>query len=298
MPGDFPAHTITAFQSTLNHRFIELFHERWKGDAVEPDVKKRPRRRVVLPVGLLLVVDEENGGDATAQELVKRFNLLHVESQNAIDFYFLGWEWRWEGNRSKGIQFNPEYLRLCRDALRTAGVKTSGGNAELILVDAVFEGTLGPYGEDRSQGIFYPSGIALNFKEAIYVNMSKSRDEKEIPSVGDFLQSIIQAAKDVTDAGRSGGWGCVCNQRQAWIGHGSAVLSGLYFGQVGKNNWGQKAGCCDHPKYRPRSRPQFTRASGIEPNGQLNRLNRARAAVPSLIVSKPHLYRGTASPSP
>jgi hypothetical protein len=203
MPGDFPAHTITAFQSTLNHRFIELFHERWKGDAVEPDVKKRPRRRVVLPVGLLLVVDEENGGDATAQELVKRFNLLHVESQNAIDFYFLGWEWRWEGDRSKGIQFNPEYLRLCRDALRTAGVKTSGGNAELILVDAVFEGTLGPYGEDRSQGIFYPSGIALNFKEAIYVNISKSRDEKEIPSVGDFLQSIIQAAKDVTDAGRN-----------------------------------------------------------------------------------------------
>lgn len=44
-----------------------------------------------LPVGLCLVLDEKNGGDATAQELVKRLALLDEESGNIVDFYYLGW---------------------------------------------------------------------------------------------------------------------------------------------------------------------------------------------------------------
>jgi hypothetical protein len=45
----------------------------------------------VMQVGLFLLIDEENGGDATARELCKRFHLLNSESQNVIDFYFLLW---------------------------------------------------------------------------------------------------------------------------------------------------------------------------------------------------------------
>jgi hypothetical protein len=208
MPGDFPSVTITAFQHNLKQRVDVLFYERWKADALEPDIAQRPRRRLIVPVGLLLVVDEENGGDTTAQELVKRFNLLHVESQNAIDFYFLGWEWKLYGDRSKGIRFNPESLHSCRKALKSVGIRTSGSNAELILVDAVFEETLGSYDEDGTRSIRYPSSIELNFKEAMYVNLSKSKDDKNIPSVGDFLQSIITAAEDVREASENSK-GCV-----------------------------------------------------------------------------------------
>src|SRR4029077_8988140 len=114
-------------------------------DVAVPELKDRPRRRLVLPIGLFLVVDEINGGDVTAQELVKRFNLLHIDSENAIDFYFLGWQWNQRGDRSQGINFSPKSLQACRKALNLAGVKTSGSNAELILVDAVIEGTLWAY---------------------------------------------------------------------------------------------------------------------------------------------------------
>jgi hypothetical protein len=144
-------------------------------------------KRFIMPVGLLLVIDEENGGDVTARELIKRFNILDAESQNIIDFYFLGWEWAEYWNRSKGIRFNLNSFQSCRQTFKNAGIDRFGGNADLILVDAHF--TL--------------RGISLNFKKAIHVNLSASVADKEIPSVGEFLQSVIEAAEKVREAASS-----------------------------------------------------------------------------------------------
>jgi hypothetical protein len=140
------------------------------------------QKHFVMPVGLLLVIDAENGGDITAQELVKRFNLLHCGSQNIIDFYFLGWEWVDTAQRSNGIRFNLNSFTSGRDALAAIGVSKFGGNADLILVDAHCDP-------------FVPNGITLNFQEAIYVNLSNSVKEGEISSVGEFLEVIVDAAK-------------------------------------------------------------------------------------------------------
>jgi hypothetical protein len=209
MPGDFVAPSLSVFQRELQRRLKQLFLERWESDAIVTDYKKRPKRRLVLPVGLFLVVDDANGGDITAQELVKRFNILHINSENAIDFYFLGWEWNEQGNRDKGIHFDPQSLQECRKALKLAGVKTSGSNAELILVDAVFEATLHGFYKDGSGGIWSPSEITLNFKSAIYVNLSKSREEENLPPLGDFLQSIIAAAQELVEVGKDPNYGVV-----------------------------------------------------------------------------------------
>jgi len=147
----------------------------------------------VMPCGLFLVIDAANGGDITAQEIVKRFQLIHEESGKAIDFYFLGWEWVKPGVRSEGIEFNLKSFALCREALKGIGIQDFGGNADLILVDAHHR--------------FWPtnggSGISttttLDFRKAIHVNLSSRRAASEIPPVGEFLQTIIRVAEDVRD---------------------------------------------------------------------------------------------------
>src|SRR5436305_508353 len=68
-----------------------------------------------MPIALLLVIDEENGGDSTGKELARRFNLLDRESKSFIDFYFLGWDLRDENDRSRGIAFNLDNYVACRD---------------------------------------------------------------------------------------------------------------------------------------------------------------------------------------
>jgi hypothetical protein len=166
---------IADFRRTLTARLRQLYFENYI---------HAERKSFIMPVGLFLVIDEENGGDVTARELLKRFNLLHAESQNIIDFYFLGWEWMKPWDRSKGIRFNLDSFQSCRDSLKAVGVDKFGGNADLILVDAHF--TL--------------RGISLNFEKAIYVNLSSSAAEKEIPPIGEFLQSIIQAAERVRES--------------------------------------------------------------------------------------------------
>jgi hypothetical protein len=65
----FPADTMIRFKQRLLHRLKELAEESGQTD-------------FILPVGLVLVLDKENGGDATAQELTSRFNLLDFESRN------------------------------------------------------------------------------------------------------------------------------------------------------------------------------------------------------------------------
>jgi hypothetical protein len=133
----------------------------------------------IMPVGLFLVVDAENGGDPTAQEVVRRFNLLDLESRNVIDFYFLGWN----KDYSRGIRFDIRDFLQCRSFLGSRGVRQFGGNADLILVDAVRD----PWN----------NRITLNFPQAIRVDLSASKENKDFPTVGGFLQSIIVVAEQI-----------------------------------------------------------------------------------------------------
>jgi hypothetical protein len=139
----------------------------------------------LMPLGLFLVIDTDNGGDATAAELTRRFKLLDFESKNIVDFYFLGWR---ESYFSEGMQFDLAVFESYRDALRRIGVYKFGGNADLILVDARYSG----------------GDVTLNFEEAVRVDLSASDAEKDFPTLGAFLQSIIDAAEEVRKAGTSG----------------------------------------------------------------------------------------------
>jgi hypothetical protein len=133
---------------------------------------------LVMPVGLFLLVDEANGGDATAQELAARFNLLDAESRNVIDFYFLGWH---KCPREKGICFSLEAFSEFRAALREAGVGRFGGNADLVLVDAALA----------------PGGVSLDFSSAIRVDLSAGAAREDFPTLGGFLQGIVAAADEL-----------------------------------------------------------------------------------------------------
>jgi hypothetical protein len=49
------------------------------------------REAIRLVAGLFLVLDHKNGGDSTSEELIRRFRMLDLISENIIDFYYLGW---------------------------------------------------------------------------------------------------------------------------------------------------------------------------------------------------------------
>jgi hypothetical protein len=157
--------TVSQFKDRLLKRMEELsleFH------------KKAFR----MPVGLFLVVGQKSGGDSTAQEIAKRFKLIDLESQNVIDFYFLGWS----KDPSGTIKFDEEDFTECRRFLEANEIKKFGGNADLILVDAVRH-------EDGS--------VILDFPEAIRIDLSASKAEKGFLTLGSFLESIIETAKAV-----------------------------------------------------------------------------------------------------
>lgn len=170
-----PANDIVDFRRILGDRLASLYMTRYMGTGV---------KSFVMPVGLFLVIDEENGGDATARELCKRFHLLDSESQDVIDFYFLGWQWVKRWDRAAGIRFDLASFESCRRSLKAAGVDRFGGNADLILADAHF-------------GL---RGSSLNFRKAIHVNLASSAAGGEIPPLGEFLQSIIEAAARVRES--------------------------------------------------------------------------------------------------
>ena len=132
----------------------------------------------VMPVGLFLLIDTAHGGDATADEVARRFGLLDFESGKVIDFYFLGWE-RCPGG--EGICFSLPAFESFRTALRQNGITGFGGNADLILVDAR-----------------YHSGrIELDFGHAMRIDLATRAAEKEFATLGAFLQSIVEAAEAV-----------------------------------------------------------------------------------------------------
>jgi hypothetical protein len=160
------------------------------------------RCHVVMPIALCLVIDSRNGGDATARELIDRFNLLCFESGNAIDFYFLGWKSDTGFRNPDRIEFDLDAFARWRSLLSKKGIKTFGGNADLILVDAHFR-WIDDKAKNRQPGQFsepkedFQEGISLDFSQAIHINLSSSKAAKEIPPLGEFLQMIIQAAGEV-----------------------------------------------------------------------------------------------------
>lgn len=180
--------TWSEFQSQLLRRLAMLAGERRSkaGEEEEAD------GHLVMPVGLLLTIDEANGGDVTAQELVRRFDLLHQESGNLVDFYFMGWKWIKAGDRCKGIQFDLAAFNECRQVLNKAGVKKFGGNSDLILVDAHYHSNRRHVGD-----------VSLDFSEAVRINLSSRRADADIPPVGELLQMIIDAAGEVRDSMQS-----------------------------------------------------------------------------------------------
>ncbi len=162
-----PVGAIDLFKQRLVHRLKALAQE-----SGEPSL--------VMPVGLVFAIDKEHGGDATAEELVNRFGLLDFESRNVIDFYFLGWHRSEEGDPHK-IAFDLAAFEGCRQAFRQMGVEQFGGNSDLLLVDAHYED-----GE-----------ASLRFAEAIRIDLSVSSEDKIFPTLGSFLQSIIQTAAEI-----------------------------------------------------------------------------------------------------
>lgn len=198
MPNGSPSgKTFQGFLRTLNGRLHTLAHE------IADGLKPGKDFEFVMPIGMFLVLDKENGGDVTAQELVRRFQLLHAESKNAIDFYFLGWQWIAASDHSKGIKFDLASFTNCRNALAKVGVKSFGGSADLILVDVRYRHRAA---KRDPKGVPTPYGYVeqdFNFPEAIHINLATSRERREIPPIGDLLQSIIAVAEDLREQGGS-----------------------------------------------------------------------------------------------
>lgn len=174
------------------------------------------QQEFAVPVAIFLVVDEKNGGDQTAQEIVKRFGLLDVESRNVIDFFFLGWNKQPDG----ALAFSLEAFSECREALRNAGVTGFGGNADLYVLDAW-------YRQDK---------VDLDFTRAIHLDMAEAAAKGTIERVGSFLQGLMAAAEGVRSAGTAPG---VVFQISDRLGLASAKQSLLDY-LLGK--WGELIG--------------------------------------------------------
>lgn len=192
MPGGFPSGMgFDGFIDTLSRRLSSLSEE------IGGKTERRADYDFIMPIGILLVLDKKNGGDVTATELVRRFHLLHQESDKAIDFYFLGWQWRKISDRSSGIRFDLESFQKCRSALKEIGVKTFGGSTDIILVDVRYRYRAAIQDPEGRPTPFGFSEQDFNFPEAIQINLASSRENQQIPPVGEFLQSIISVAEDL-----------------------------------------------------------------------------------------------------
>jgi hypothetical protein len=162
----YPAGTVGDFKHTLLDRVLTLAQE-GRTD------------RLVLPVALFLVLDEANGGDDTASEIIRRFNFLDVESRNVIDFYFLGWRKRREP--PPPLEFDLGAFAAHRDALKAAGVRMFGGHADLVLVDARYAG----------------GRVDLDFTNALHIDLAAAVTAERVTSAGGFLQGLIDAAEQI-----------------------------------------------------------------------------------------------------
>jgi hypothetical protein len=145
------------------------------------------RDPIRIVAGLFLVLDHKNGGDSTSEELIRRFRMLDLTSENIIDFYYLGWSEYSGGlyDPKQELEFCLPDFQACRRTLKKDyGVSDFGGYADLILVDA-----------ERDTSGNYPRYF-LHFEEAIRIDLAKSIKSGDIPSLAEFLESLIKAADE------------------------------------------------------------------------------------------------------
>jgi hypothetical protein len=163
-----------AFATGTLENFRDIVHRRMNELSRHFDEEE-----FVMPVGLCLVLPKSLGGDKTAQELIRRYGSLGPLSKKFIDFYFFGWETT-ESSSGNEIGFNQDAFQSFLNALRGAGVKHFGQNADLILVDA-----------HRLRS----GGVSLDFTEAIRIDLSVAIKEKKISTLGSFLGDLLEAAE-------------------------------------------------------------------------------------------------------
>jgi hypothetical protein len=130
-----------------------------------------------VPVAILLVLDEPNGGNAVGKEIVNRFPYLDSESRNVIDFFFPGWR---RGADARGLVFDLAQFQAFRETLRKRGVSSFGGYADLLMFDAWLRG----------------GRVLLDFEHAIHIDLVESLSSGA-PAVGKQLQDLIDAATSV-----------------------------------------------------------------------------------------------------
>jgi len=130
-----------------------------------------------VPVCILLLLDQANGGNAVGEEIVRRFNLIDVESRNVIDFYFMGW------SRGKSepfaLEFDLSAFQACRQALSKVGVESFGGYADLLLFDA-----------------WLRSGrVSLDFSHALHIDLADALASKKSTAQGAFSRGCCKPPK-------------------------------------------------------------------------------------------------------
>lgn len=76
------------------------------------------------------------------------------------------------------MEFNLEAFQKHRNAFRGAGVRTFGGWADLILLDAHFA----------------KRRVCLDFTKALYIDIAAEAAEMGLTGAGAFLQGLLDAA--------------------------------------------------------------------------------------------------------
>lgn len=131
-----------------------------------------------MPIGIILVIDNENGGGSIATEIQKRFRYLDLRTKSHIDFYFPGWALDESENHKFDLNSFVAYL----DALKTLwGITEFGGYADLFFLNL----------KCSSGEIF------LDFSDYMHVDLSRFIKEGDIVTLGLLFEKIIQAAEDI-----------------------------------------------------------------------------------------------------
>jgi hypothetical protein len=134
---------------------------------------------LTFPVAILLVLDRANGGNDLGEELVRRFNLIDMESRDIIDFFFFGWGRR--STNSTDLTFDLVEFNACHEALKRVGVRGFGGYADLLLFDVWLRN----------------SRVILDFEHALHIDLVEAVAARRITNVGSFIGGLLQAVQDI-----------------------------------------------------------------------------------------------------